>query len=410
MKHSNLLLTFAAAASALLLSAWSLCAQPEIHSQWEGARVAFLGDSITETRQLDRYNNVYWNYLQNILGVESYVYGISGHQMSQIVGQAEKLEAEHGQEVDAILVMIGTNDYNNNIPLGEWYTYSKKMTNHDGVAVERTYRELIYDNSTFRGRANIAMRWLKSHYPDKQIIFLTPLHRGVANFNATNIQPVESYCNGAGSFIEEYVQAVKELGTVWAVPVIDLCSISGLYPMLDEHTRYFRNPDIDRLHPNAAGHLRMAYAIAYQLLGYPAVFPKYIGLAVDGAEGLDALEKSGVRASILSSGKLGSKAAKRAEALGCEVAEPEGYSSVAVRSWEASVPAAERAREIIAGAKDGDLLRISGSDAASLEALQTAVPELQKRGFSFVSLSELYGSARSAAPKAAEGKTITNVY
>ncbi len=410
MKHSNLFLTVIAVSSAMMLSAGSLAAQPEIHSQWEGARVAFLGDSITETRQLDRYNNVYWNYLQDILGIESYVYGISGHQMSQIAGQAEKLEAEHGQAVDAILVMIGTNDYNNNIPLGEWYSYSRKMTNHDGVEVERTYRELNYDNSTFRGRANIAMRHLKTHYPDKQIIFLTPLHRGVANFNATNIQPVESYCNGAGSFIEEYVQAVKELGTVWAVPVIDLCSVSGLYPMLDEQAGYFRNFNIDRLHPNAAGHLRMAYAIAYQLLGYPAVFPKYIALAVDGAEGLEVLEKSGVKASILSSGKLGSKAAKRAEALGCEVAGPETYSSVAVRSWAASVPAAERAKEIVAGAKDGDLLRISGSDAASLEALQTAIPELESRGFEFVTLSQLYGQARTPAPKAAEGKTITNIY
>lgn len=28
----------------------------------------------------------------------------------------------------------------------------------------------------------------------------------------------------------------------------------------------------DLLHPNTAGHLRMAYALAYQLLGYPAHF------------------------------------------------------------------------------------------------------------------------------------------
>ena len=28
----------------------------------------------------------------------------------------------------------------------------------------------------------------------------------------------------------------------------------------------------DLLHPNTEGHLRMAYALAYQLLGYPAKF------------------------------------------------------------------------------------------------------------------------------------------
>ena len=154
-------------------------AQPQIRSQWEGARVAFLGDSITDARQIGTTNDVYWNNLRDILGIEAYVYGISGHQMNQIVGQAEKLEAGHGQEVDAIIVFIGTNDFNSSIPLGEWYSYDYEVVEVDGPTdVLRRHRELVYDGSTFRGRANITMRWLKSHYPDKQIIFLTPLHRG----------------------------------------------------------------------------------------------------------------------------------------------------------------------------------------------------------------------------------------
>ncbi len=70
------------------------------------------------------------------------------------------------------------------------------------------------------------------------------------------------------------MQAVRELAYVWAVPVIDLDSISGLYPLVDEQAHYFRNADTDRLHPNTEGHVRMAWAIAYQLLGYPAAFPQ----------------------------------------------------------------------------------------------------------------------------------------
>ncbi len=251
----------------------ALNAQPLIRSQWEGAKVAFLGDSITDAAQIGTTNDVYWNNLKDILGIEAYVYGISGHRMDNIVGQAERLEAEHGQDVDAIIVFVGTNDYNAGVPVGEWYTFSTKEVEVSGPAVqERRYRELIYDNSTFKGRTNIVMRWLKSHYPDKQIIFLTPLHRGYAYFRATNIQPDESYANACGYFIDDYVLAIKELANVWAVPVIDLNSISGLYPLSDAHVPYFRNKDTDRLHPNTQGHLRMAWAIAYQLLGYPSRF------------------------------------------------------------------------------------------------------------------------------------------
>ena len=42
--------------------------------------------------------------------------------------------------------------------------------------------------------------------------------------------------------------------------------------MSDAQAPYFRNADTDRLHPNTPGQLRMAWALAFQLLGYPAVF------------------------------------------------------------------------------------------------------------------------------------------
>ena len=60
-------------------------------------------------------------------------------------------------------------------------------------------------------------------------------------------------------------EAIKEAGNVWAVPVIDLNSICGLYPNTPSHARYFHKKDTDLLHPNAEGHEKMAYAIAYAL-------------------------------------------------------------------------------------------------------------------------------------------------
>ncbi|MBR5105206.1 MAG: SGNH/GDSL hydrolase family protein [Alistipes sp.] len=261
----------------------------EIKSQWRGVRVAYLGDSITDKSQIEKgQNETYWSYLEKMLGTVSYVYGISGHRWSQIPGQTNKLIAEHGQEVDAIMIFVGTNDYNANVPLGEWFTeevveveVSGPKGSKSGVMAERKKRTLVMDDKTVRGRINIAMSQLKREYPTKQIILLTPIHRGDALLSDRNIQPNELYANGVGEYIDAYVEVVKEAGNVWAVPVIDLNSICGLYPLEETNALYWRRPSlekskktgknrIDRLHPNSAGHLRMARALAYQLLGYPA--------------------------------------------------------------------------------------------------------------------------------------------
>ena len=276
---------------AILCLASPVVAKPkaEIKSQWQGARVAYLGDSITDKKQVAKgLNDTYWLYLESLLGTESYVYGISGHEWSHIPGQTDKLIKEHGQEVDAIMIFVGTNDYNANVPLGEWFTeevvevqVSGPKGSASGVMAERKKRNVAMDNSTVRGRINIAMAKLKAEYPTKQIILLTPIHRGTALLSDRNIQPDELHANGVGEYIDAYVEVVKEVANVWAVPVIDLNSICGLYPLEESNALYWRRPSlekseksgkgrIDRLHPNSAGHLRMARTLAYQLLGYPA--------------------------------------------------------------------------------------------------------------------------------------------
>lgn len=267
--------------SALLLSAdvfpYTNCIQPVIHeittrNQWKGKKVAFLGDSITDKVHVGTAKN-YWQFLEELLGLEPLVYGINGHQWTGILGQAETLKAERGDDVDAILIFAGTNDYNSGTPLGEWYSVKEEAVEVSGPKSEvRNRRQLQLDENTFKGRINKVMWYLKTNYPTKQIILLTPIHRGYARFSDNNIQPDESYPNQIGLYVDQYVEVLKEAANVWAVPVIDLNSISGLYPVNDTHTRYFHNEKTDRLHPNADGHYRMAKALMYQLLAYPADF------------------------------------------------------------------------------------------------------------------------------------------
>ncbi|WP_298071479.1 SGNH/GDSL hydrolase family protein [uncultured Bacteroides sp.] len=243
-----------------------------VKNQWKGKRVAFLGDSITDKQHLGT-TKCYWEYLAELLGLEAFSYGINGNQMDGLLAQAERLYREQADDVDAIIIFGGTNDYNGGVPLGEWYEEVwRNVPLPDGKVGSRRYRKPAMDAETFRGRINRLMDYLKTHFPTKQIIVLTPLHRGFAQFSAGNVQPEEAYPNRIGIYVDEYVQALKEAGNVWAVPVIDLNSISGLYPMNDAQVGYFHRADTDRLHPNAEGHRRMALALMYQLLAFPASF------------------------------------------------------------------------------------------------------------------------------------------
>ena len=241
-------------------------------SQWKGKKVAFLGDSITDKSHVGTTKN-YWQYLEEMLGLEAWVYGINGDQWKGILAQAQKLKEERGDQVDAIIIFAGTNDYNEGIPLGDWYRTENTSVEVAGPSQEmRVKRIQQTEDTNFRGRINKAMSFLKENFPTQQIILLTPIHRAQAYFGDNNIQPEEAFPNKSGLYVDTYVDIIKEASNIWAVPVIDLNSISGLYPMADSHTVYFHNEKTDRLHPNANGNYRMAKALVYQLLAYPADF------------------------------------------------------------------------------------------------------------------------------------------
>ena len=190
-----------------------------MRNQWSGKRVAFLGDSITDERHVGTTKN-YWQYLSEMLGIVPFVYGINGHQWSDVLGQARKLYAERGDAVDAVVVFAGTNDFNAGVPLGEWYEVREAECPMPGPSVgTRMRRTPSADTGTLCGRINAVLAFLKEHYPTKQVILLTPLHRGYARFSDRNVQPDESYPNRLGLYADAYVAKIREAGSVWAVPV-----------------------------------------------------------------------------------------------------------------------------------------------------------------------------------------------
>ena len=248
------------------------CAQQLMQHPWQGKRVAYFGDSITDPRGTASKTK-YWGFLQEWLQIEPYVYGVSGRQWNDIKRQTDQLKAEHGDEVDAILIFMGTNDYNAGVPIGEWFTEKEEQVmagiHEPKHLVNRKHRYPVMSDETYRGRINQALDYLKRTYPTKQIVLLTPIHRAQFYSSDRNWQPREDYTNKCGEYIDAYVQSVKEAGSLWAMPVIDLNALCGLYPLMDEMAQFFKNAEIDRLHPNDAGHKRMAKTIMQQLMALP---------------------------------------------------------------------------------------------------------------------------------------------
>lgn len=260
----------------LLIAAFNAAGECIVHP-WEGKTVAYFGDSITDPRNRAS-DTKYWSLLNEWLGITPYVYAVSGREWNDIPRQTAKLKEEHGDDFDAILIFMGTNDYNNAVPLGRWYDEKMETVvyghQYEKRPESRMRRLPSMDPDTYRGRINIALDSLKRAFPQKQIVLLTPIHRAGFYANDQNWQVPEDYANRCGEYLDAYVEAVIEAGRVWSVPVIDLNSLCGLYPLADAHAGYFHNPTSDRLHPNNEGHLRMASTLYWQLFGLPCVFQK----------------------------------------------------------------------------------------------------------------------------------------
>jgi lysophospholipase L1-like esterase len=252
-------------------------ARPKVPSQWKGKKVAFLGDSITDAKHIGCTAN-YWNVLAASLGLDAYVYGKNGCRMDGILSQAQRLFLDLHWYVDAIFVLAGTNDYNGNVPRGEWYEVADEETPRTTGTVTLPRRRFAMDANTFRGRINRLMAYLKENFPDQQIVLMTSIHRGFAQFGPKNIQPDETFPNLLGLHIGDYNDDIREAGRIWSVPVIDLYAESGLCPLVTSHQRYFHDPDSDMLHPNTNGHARIAQTMLYRMLMLPADFRRDDGL------------------------------------------------------------------------------------------------------------------------------------
>ncbi|MBQ2956406.1 MAG: SGNH/GDSL hydrolase family protein [Clostridia bacterium] len=197
-----------------------------------GKKINFLGDSITEGVGTACAEEIYLNRIKKTEQLaEARNYGISGTRLAVQNGPEDWGPAysvrytEMDDDADIVVVFGGTNDFGHgNAPIGE---FSDRV------------------NTTYYGACHVLMQGLIEKYPAALIVFMTPLHR------LSEDEP----SMGNGLPLKRYVEIIREVAEYYAIPVLDLYSVSGIQPRVGVIQQKYCP---DGLHPNGEGHKLIA--------------------------------------------------------------------------------------------------------------------------------------------------------
>ena len=214
-----------------------------------GAVVNFLGDSITEGAGASAPEKGFVPVLGERFGLKrANNYGIGGTRIARQpvpTSGNERYDLDFcmrckdmDPDADAVVIFGGTNDYGH------------------GLAPVGTLQDRTPD--TFCGACHTLMQSVIERWLGKPIVVCTPLHR----LDECNPRGDGSKPDGSAP-LKVYRDLLIEIAQWYALPVLDLYSVSGLQPEVPAVREYLMP---DGLHPSDAGHAILAERIGAYLL------------------------------------------------------------------------------------------------------------------------------------------------
>lgn len=210
-----------------------------------GKNILFLGDSLTSPALFKKYIDV----VRTNTGANCFNYGVNNSTIAKVTGSLISFVDRYSSIMesypdanyfDLIVIFGGVNDYANSISIGS----------------------LSSNNTTFIGALNQLAYQLQFKYTKAKIIFMTPL---ISKWESC---PYDYVVNGAGAILEKYREAMREVAKLQSCVVFETHIMSGLNPNNGMIMNTYYDPsNIDGIHPNTAGHTRIALPLINTLEG-----------------------------------------------------------------------------------------------------------------------------------------------
>lgn len=206
---------------------------------YQGKKAVFLGDSITFGYGLQAGERAYPELVGDQLGFAQVDnHGISGSSVTSggYEPMCERLDRLN-DEADILFFMGGRNDFS--MGTGDFGDMNSDPQQTD----------------TFYGALKYIAEFFINSYPSKLIVFVTPPHGSSDEVPEHLPNPVTERVYG------DYAEAVREVAAHYSLPCCDLWKIAGIQPLLPVHRQMYFTGDQgipDGLHPNQAGHQRLA--------------------------------------------------------------------------------------------------------------------------------------------------------
>lgn len=233
--------------------------------KWQDKKVVTFGDSITwyEGKQfgsghLESGQLVvgYQSYMRDVLGCNIDNQGRSGWDMTEILNVVNSYDFTN---VYAVTLTSGANDHRKGV----------KVYPGEEETAETAPRPIgsSFDTTTFAGAMQAAIEKIINSNKDIKIFLITPV-RGWYYESGTSDVP--GPYKGEPLLSVEYVNAIKSIGDLYSLPVIDWYNEVG-FNDLNKNYYLGDNPQIVHaylLHPNLKGYKKMGDIIAGKLIQY----------------------------------------------------------------------------------------------------------------------------------------------